>query len=69
MKYATYLFVIVTILLFGVATYFHFIVYDEIMYERFMGFGTLSLTFLLLPCFLLTRFFKKQKEKDNKIEK
>lgn len=65
MKLATYLFLTISIILFGIAAYYHFIIFDEIMHQRFMGFGTLTLMFLTIPCFLIWRHLKRQKEKDS----
>ncbi len=68
MKYATYITLFIAFLLFGCAAYYHFIELDEILHQRFMGFGTLVLMFLVIPCFLLWRYFKRQKEKERNEE-
>lgn len=62
MKHTTYITLSLTLLLFGVATYYHFIKPDELLHQRFMGFGTLALMFLVVPSFLLWRHFKRQKK-------
>lgn len=68
MKYATYITLFITLLLFGVAAYYHFIELNELLHQRFMGFGTLTLTVLVIPCFLLWRYYKRQKEKNRSKE-
>ncbi|MFV0530526.1 MAG: hypothetical protein ACK5MD_03720 [Flavobacteriales bacterium] len=63
-KYAVFIFLILTFILFGSAAYYHFIEPDEMLYQRFMGFGTVALMFLVVPSFLLWGHFKRQKRKN-----
>ncbi len=63
MKLAIYLFLSLSIILFGIAAYYHFITFDETMHQRFMGLGTVTLMFFVIPCFLVWRYLKRQKEK------
>ncbi len=63
MKYAFLFFFVFALILFGIAAYYHFIKFDEILHQRFMGLGTVALVLLFVPCFLIWRHLKRQKEK------
>ncbi len=63
-KYTFLFFFALALILFGTAAYYHFIVFDEMLHQRFMGLGTVVLVFLFVPSFLLWRYFEYQKRKN-----
>lgn len=69
MKTATYIALVLTLILFGIGAYYYFIVPNAVSHERFMGLATVSIVILVMPCFLLWRYFKRvrsKKESSNK---